>query len=113
MAYINGKEILFSANVSGGAATTRLPIASGDRITLQDNTIYIADETEPISLLVIDYPTNDFICSLIFKIVDSGEFEIALPMSRYIGGAPDFKNGETWELNIHNGIIASGKVVSE
>lgn len=54
------------------------------------------------------------ISSVMFKIVDSGDFNIKIiGCSGYIGKAPDFKNGETWELSIHNGIIASGKVVSE
>lgn len=57
---------------------------------------------------------GECICSVTFKIVDSGDFDIGiLGCKGYIGKAPDFKNGETWELNIHNGIIASGKVVSE
>ena len=68
---------------------------------------------EDISDLLIRISTN-ILCSVSFKIVDSGDFNIELMgVNGYIGKAPDFKNGETWELNIHNGIIASGKVVSE
>ena len=32
------------------------------------------------------------------------------PESKYIGGVPEFANGETWELNIKNGVVVGGKV---
>jgi hypothetical protein len=67
-----------------------------------------------ISNLVVTIPSGECLCSITFKIIDSGDFNIGIMgCNGYIGKAPDFKNGETWELNIHNGIIASGKVVSE
>lgn len=54
---------------------------------------------------------SECICSVTFKIVDSGDFNIGiLGCTGYIGKAPDFKNGETWELSIHNGIVVGGKV---
>jgi hypothetical protein len=87
-------------------------------ITVEDSTVYIAKE--PIQYLTINYPSSNFICDFIFTIADKDEDGKELPFkiqligdTKYIGKAPDFKNGETWELNIHNGIIASGKVVSE
>jgi hypothetical protein len=87
-------------------------------ITVEDNTVYIA--SEPIQYLTIECPQDNFICDFIFTIANEDEDGKLLPykiefnnIKGYIGKAPDFKNGETWELNIHNGIIASGKVVSE
>ena len=67
-----------------------------------------------ITNLLIRIPSGNILCSVMFKIIDSGDFNIEIMgVNGYVGKAPDFKNGETWELSIHNGIIASGKVVSE
>ena len=78
-------------------------------LILKDNTEYSA--TEPINNLTIEYPNNNFICSLYFTTVSEGSITITFPdTTKYIGGAPDFKLGETWELNIKNGVVVAGKV---
>ena len=85
---------------------------------LKNNTVYIAEE--PITDLVLDF--NEGIFSLIFEIDasisnadESHKIELNYDAGelRYVGGAPDFQAGETWELNIMNGIVTSGRVVSE
>jgi hypothetical protein len=85
-----------------------LTFGDNDVITVADNTIYKA--SEQISKLEIKYPTGDFICTVIFTIVSSGDITITLPESLYIGETPTFANGETWELNICNGIVVGGKI---
>lgn len=82
--------------------------------TLKPNTIYIAEN--PLTELRIDF--EDGIYSLIFKV--GTDFYYSFDYDgvtgygiKYVGEAPDFQEGETWELNIMNGIVASGKVVSE
>lgn len=77
-------------------------------ITVEDNTNYIAQEE--ISSLTIFSPDADFICSFQFTLVSEGDITITLPESKYIGGVPEFANGETWELNIKNGVVVGGKV---
>ena len=87
---------------------------NGDTITVEDNTIYTTTDT--INNLTILYPTGTFICSFIFTVGDLTQGAISFPTndSKYIGKAPDLTEaGVKWELNIHNGIIAAGKVVSE
>lgn len=90
-----------------------------DSDTISNATLDVAHNkdyhaSEDISNLLIRIPSDNIFCSVMFKIVDSGDFNIEIMgCNGYIGKTPDFKNGETWELNIHNGIIASGKVVSE
>ena len=81
---------------------------SGDTITLADNTTYCAEGK--ISTLTIIYPETDFICSLEFTLASEGDITITLPESKYIGGSPTFANGETWELNIKNGVVVGGLV---
>ena len=78
-------------------------------ITLADNTDYVG--VDNVQTLYINYPDGDFIASITFTIVDApNEFTITLPESKYIGGAPTFANGETWELNIKNGVVVGGLV---
>ena len=82
--------------------------ADGETITVEDNTLYVA-KTDITSLTII-YPNTDFICSLEFAIVNEGNVTITLPESKYIGGVPSFANGESWEINIKNGVVVGGKV---
>lgn len=82
--------------------------SNGDTITLEDNITYYTEGT--ISNLTIIYPSENFICSLEFTLASTGDITITLPESKYIGGAPTFANGETWELNIKNGVVVGGLV---
>jgi hypothetical protein len=77
-------------------------------ITLADNTNYVASDV--ISSLTIIYPEGDFIASLTFTLASEGAITITLPESKYIGGTPTFAKGETWELNIRNGVVVGGLV---
>ena len=86
----------------------RVFFSDGATVTAQDNTLYYAD-TE-ISNLTIIYPETDFICSFDFTIASEGDITITLPESKYIGATPSFANGETWEVNIKNGVVVGGLV---
>lgn len=78
-------------------------------ISADNNVEWIFDN--PISSLTITYPTTGFITSFYFTLADEGAITITLPDStKYIGGAPDFQNGQTWELNIKNGVLVGGLV---
>ncbi len=82
---------------------------NNDTITLKTNNIYISSNN--INTLTIKYPPDDFISSVIFTTADEGDIIIALPdTSKYIGEMPIFRYGETWELNIHNGVVVGGIV---
>lgn len=80
----------------------------GETIAVKSNTIYVA--TSEINTLTITYPTEYFICHICFTIANEGDVTITLPESKYIGETPTFANGETWELNIRNGVVVGGKV---
>lgn len=92
---------------------------NGDTIVLENNKDYHANDK--ISNLNIVIPDGNILCSLMFTTVGKDENGKDLPIKiditgckGYIGKAPDLEvNDVTWELSIHNGIIASGKVVSE
>ena len=77
-------------------------------IELCDNSEYTIDE---VSNLSITYPEGNFICSLTFTTVSEGIIDIRLPdSSKFIGEELTFKNGETWELSIKNGVVVGGVV---
>lgn len=131
MAYLGNKKVMFAPQVNFVAPTkvSELENDSGylvaadienkadkpqkeyfpdvQTITLADNTNYVADV---ISNLTIIYPEGDFIASLTFTLASEGAITITLPESKYIGGTPTFAKGETWELNIKNGVVVGGLV---
>lgn len=91
---------------------TEVKFMSGQTIRALNNVEFVGNES--ISELTIKYPETNFICSFYFTLLDEGDITIAFPnTTKYIGGIPEFKNGETWEINIKNGVVVAGKVVEE
>lgn len=83
-------------------------VTTGSNITLADNTEYrLAD----VTTLTLTYPTGNFECWMRLNFAASGNVTVTLPTgTKYIGTAPDFKNGETWELSFKDKILAAQKV---
>ncbi len=83
-------------------------VSTGSNITLTDNTEYrLAD----VTTLTLTYPTGNFECWLKLTFAASGNVTVTLPTgTKYIGIAPDFKNGETWELSFKDKVLAAQKV---
>ena len=83
-------------------------VTTGSNITLADNTEYrLAD----VTTLTLTYPTSDFECWMRLTFAASGDATVTLPTgTKYIGTTPDFKNGETWEMSIKDGVVIAQKV---
>ena len=83
-------------------------VSTGSNINLADNTEYrLAD----VTTLTLTYPTGDFECWMRLTFAESGTITVTLPAGTgYIGTAPDFHNGETWELSFKDKILAAQKV---
>ena len=83
-------------------------VTTGSNITLADNTEYrLADATT----LTLTYPTGNFECWMRLTFAASGNATVTLPAgTKYIGTTPDFKNGETWEMSIKDGVVIAQKV---
>lgn len=83
-------------------------VTSGTTITLADNTEYRLTD---VTTLTLTYPTGSFECWMSLTFAESGNITVTLPdETKYIGTAPDFKNGETWELSFKDKVLAAQKV---
>ena len=83
-------------------------VTAGSNITLADNTEYRLTD---VTTLTLTYPTGDFECWMRLTFAASGDITVTLPTgTRYIGTAPNFKNGETWELSFKDKVLAAQKV---
>lgn len=116
--YIEADGISYSnammPNISTvGDALNRLVLKSytkiqGSNITLADNTEYRLTD---VTTLNLSYPTGNFECWMRLTFAASGDATVILPTgTKYIGAAPDFKNGETWEMSIKDGVVIAQKV---
>lgn len=83
-------------------------VTTGSNITLADNTEYRLTD---VTTLTLTYPAGDFECWMRLSFAASGDITVTLPAGTgYIGSAPDFKNGEIWELSFKDKILAAQKV---
>lgn len=96
----------------GGALDELVPKsythATGSNIALADNTEYRLTD---VTTLTLTYPTSNFECWMRLNFAESGNITVTLPAdTKYIGTAPNFKNGETWELSFKDKVLAAQKV---
>ena len=83
-------------------------VTAGTEITLADNTEYRLPD---VTTLTLTYPTGNFECWLKLSFAASGSVTVTLPTgTKYIGNAPSFANGETWEMSIKDGVVIAQKV---
>ena len=83
-------------------------VTTGSNITLADNTEYRLTD---VTTLNLSYPTGDFECWMRLSCAASDKVTVTLPTgTKYIGAAPDFKNGETWELSFKDKVLIAQKV---
>lgn len=77
------------------------------QIALADNTEY---RLTGVQTLTITFPTGDFACWLRIQTAESGTVAVTLPeTAKYIGEAPTFGAGETWELSVKDGVVIAMK----
>lgn len=87
---------------------TQLITTAEENITLADNTEYRLTD---VTTLNLSYPEGDFESWMRLTFATSGTITVTLPAdTKYIGTAPDFKNGETWELSFKDKVLAAQKV---
>ena len=98
----------YSVGFAVQPATQLVANTDGGNITLADNTEYRLTD---VTTLTLNYLAGDFECWMRLTFAASGNITVTLPTgTKYIGSAPDFKNGETWELSFKDGVLAAQKV---
>lgn len=95
-------------------ATTTLQAAASAVSSVPGTTLKLADNTEyrltGVQTLTITFPTGKFECWLRIETAGSGTIAVTLPeTAKYIGDAPSFGTGETWELSVKDGVVVAGK----
>ena len=92
--------------------TTKTFSKDSETITLADNQVFQYVGTKGISELIIKYPNEDFISTVIFSTANSGKIKVKFPSgTTFVGHKKlEFFNQETWELNIHNGRVAASQI---
>ena len=101
--------VIYTALLNKQNVPNRVTV-SGETLTVSDNAEYYG---ENITALTVTYPTGNFDCWLKLQFAETGTITVTLPTSRYIGEAPQFKNGETWEISIKDGVVVAQKLVDD
>ena len=90
---------------------TKKQVTSGTSFTLEDNAEYRLNNITSLSL---SYPTTNFECWMNLTFATSGTISVSFPTgTKYIGKAPEFSNGETWEVSIKDKVVVAAKVGDE
>lgn len=77
-------------------------------LTLADNTEYRLTNAQDVW---VSYPSTSFESWIKVTFAETGTYIFRLPStSKYIGTAPNFGNGETWEISIKDGVVIAQKV---
>lgn len=77
-------------------------------LTLADNTEYRLTNAQDVW---VSYPNTSFESWIKVTFAETGTYFFRLPStSKYIGTAPTFGNGETWEISIKDGVVIAQKV---
>lgn len=111
----NNKSILDHFSDSNGALKYNGNFIIPQKISEGSSYITLADNTEyrltNVTSLHPSYPEGTFECWMRLTFAASGNITVTLPAdTKYIGTAPDFKNGETWEMSIKDGVVIAQKV---
>ena len=94
------------------AKVSRLTPAGGTAaLTLADNTEYRFSSA--VTSLTLTFPSGDFDCWMRFTTGSSGATVNFPSGTQYIGGAPTFETGKTYEMSIKNSVVVCAEVVSE
>lgn len=93
-----------------GAKAVTTKVSTGDSFSMNDNTEY---RLTNVTTLTLYAPHNrpHYECWFSLTFANSGTITVTLPTDmKYIGSAPDFNNGESWEMSIKDGVVIAQKI---
>lgn len=84
-------------------------------ITNVENPLVLSDNTEyrltNITSLTFSYPEKNFEVWMNISFSSTGTVDVVFPSeTKYIGIAPSFANGETWEISIKDGVAICWRI---
>lgn len=100
-------EILDAAITKKQDATTRITSAASS-LVLSDNSEYYLTN---VSSLTLSYPEGSFEAWMSIAFSTTETISVIFPSeTKYIGAAPTFNKGETWEISIKDGVAICWRV---
>lgn len=84
-------------------------------VTSAEASLLLSDNTEyrltNVSSLTLSYPSGNFEVWMNISFSTSETISVTFPAeTKYIGAAPTFNNGETWEISIKDGVAVCWRV---
>lgn len=84
-------------------------------ITNIDSPLILCDNMEyrltDVSSLILSYPDSNFEVWMNISFSSTEIINVIFPTeTRYIGAAPIFNNGETWEISIKDGVVICWRI---
>lgn len=93
-----------------GAKAVTTKVDTGTSLSMNDNTEYRLSNVTTLELYA-PYKKTQYECWFSLTFANSGTITVTLPTGmKYIGSAPDFNNGESWEMSIKDGVVIAQKI---
>ena len=104
----SGNDI--TRHVIGAAPALSTPSGGTVNLTIVDNTEYRF--TSAVTSLTLTFPSGNFDCWL--KFTTGSSITVNFPSgTKYVGGAPTFEAGKTYEMSIKDGSVICAEVTTE
>lgn len=104
----SGNDI--TRQVIGAAPALSAPSGGTVNLTVADNTEYRF--TSAVTSLTLTFPSGNFDCWL--KFTTGSSITVTFPSgTKYVGGAPTFEAGKTYEMSIKDGSVICAEVTTE
>ena len=93
-----------------GAKAATIKVSTGESFVMVDNTEYRLTNVTTLTLYAPS-GTTQYECWFSLTFANSGTITVTFPTGmKYIGSAPDFNNGESWEMSIKDGVVIAQKI---
>ena len=93
-----------------GAKAVTTKVDTGTSLSMNDNTEYRLSNVTTLELYA-PYKKTQYECWFSLTFANSGPVTVTFPAGmKYIGSAPDFNNGESWEMSIKDGVVIAQKI---
>lgn len=93
-----------------GAKAVSTKVDTGTSLSMNDNTEYRLTNVTTLTLYA-PYQQTQYECWFRLTFADTGTITVSFPTGmKYIGSAPDFNNGESWEISVKDGVVIAQKI---